>query len=253
MLSPREKRYKAFTLIEMLIVVGILVILGSLSLASYQRMQVVMRTNEYINSLEQDVRRIQKNAMLQDRKQGEYWSFGIGIDFTEMNTDDGSGTYSVFKWCSPYKEYGDRRTTGSVPGYSKFTPNGHNLPTSRRNGDVCNSNTGDTRLYLPSRFLDLRPPRSVITVSPKPRVLGLGGKGDLMDKDLGYILFESVTGNAFFYNRNGQLINYEVKGDDIELTNNIFDLIIRIRPQRGGVNRTLTIRHLSGIMELDTN
>ncbi|MGI6443466.1 MAG: prepilin-type N-terminal cleavage/methylation domain-containing protein [Candidatus Dojkabacteria bacterium] len=245
MLLPKEKRYKAFTLIEMLIVILILVILGSLSLASYQRMQVVMRTNEYINSLEQDIRRIQRDAMLLDRQQGEYWPFGIGIDFTEMNKDGGSGYYRVFKWCSPYAEYGNRRTTSSVPGYAHLLLGSNpNLPENKGDGTACYDNF-ERRLYLPRRYLDLKPPKSEITVTTRAR-----GLSEVKESTLGYVLFESVTGKAFFYDKQRKLINYKFIGDEVELVPNISDLVITIKPLRGGVTRTLTVQHLSGMMEI---
>ncbi len=247
MVSPKEKRYTAFTLIEMLIVISVLIILGSLSLASYQKMQVVMRTNEYINSLEQDIRRIQRDAMLLDRKQGENWLFGIGIDFTKMNEDGGSGAYRVFKWCSPFSEYGNSRTTGSVPGYTRYEPNKRNLPNAEGNGDACYS-LEERRLYIPRKYLDLKPPRSVISITTKSRT-----STEIKGEELGYVLFESVTGKAFFYNLDGELINYMPIGDDIPLADEIYDLVITIKPLRGGVVRSLTIQHMSGMMEISTN
>lgn len=252
MLLSRNRGYRAFTLIEMLIVIAIIIILGTLSLAAYQRMQVVMRTNEYINSLEQDIRKIQRDAMLLDRKQGEGWPFGIGIDFRDMGKETSLGSYKVFKWCSGEAEYGGRRTTSSVPGYAKNESGTQNLPASMkwREGDSCAS-FGETLLRLPIRYLDLKPPKSTITVHNTVVTNREGGTP--RPTELGFVLFESVTGKAFFYDTSGKLINYQARSGNMELVGNPAHLIITVKPLRGGVGKNLTIENISGRMEIKAN
>lgn len=248
MLLSRNRGYRAFTLIEMLIVIAIIIILGTLSLAAYQRMQVVMRTNEYINSLEQDIRRIQRDAMLLDRKQGEGWPFGIGIDFRDMGKETSLGSYKVFKWCSGEAEYGGRRTTSSVPGYDGQDPNTVNLSYdgTMRPIEICFETPG--LLYLPQRYLDLKPPKSKIEVKGRKKV-----SSAITEMDLGCILFESVTGKAFFYDTSGKLINYQARSGNMELVATPANLIIRVKPLRGGVGKNLTIENISGRMEIKAN
>lgn len=254
MLLSRNRGYGAFTLIEMLIVIAIIIILGTLSLAAYQRMQVVMRTNEYINSLEQDIRKIQRDAMLLDRKQGEGWPFGIGIDFRDMGKENSLGSYKVFKWCSGKPEYGDSRTTSPVPGFDGSNPNSANVSYDQtmQPVDACPSNQAGI-LYLPQGYLDLKPPKSTIDVKDKKIIQG--GLISEKNKALGFVLFESVTGKAFFYNQEGTLINYAFRGNDVELVNkeNLSNLVITVKPLRGGVGKNLTIENISGRMEIKAN
>ena len=255
MLLSRNRGYRAFTLIEMLIVIAIIIILGTLSLAAYQRMQVVMRTNEYINSLEQDIRRIQRDAMLLDRKQGEGWPFGIGIDFRDMGKENSLGSYKVFKWCSGEPEYGGPRTTSSVPGYYQRSPASANVTsndTIRLSIDSCPSSQAGI-LYLPQRYLDLKPPKSTINVEEKKIKKGFSTTPE--NKVLSFVLFESVTGKAFFYDTEGILINYIARDNDMELDReeNLSNLVITVKPLRGGVGKNLTIEHISGRMEIKAN
>lgn len=113
----KKNNYSAFTLIELLIVMSILVIIGGMSFAAYQRMQVTIRLNEYVNTLEQDIRNVQREAMLLRKDKDEAWMYGMGMDLTKIGKDQERGKYSTFKWCSGFKEYGDPRTTSDIPGY----------------------------------------------------------------------------------------------------------------------------------------
>lgn len=113
----KKNIYSAFTLIELLIVMSILIIVGGMSFAAYQRMQVTIRLNEYTNTLEQDIRNIQREAMLLRKDKDEAWMYGVGIDLTGITE---GGKYTAFKWCSGFKEYGDPRTTSDIPGYDSI-------------------------------------------------------------------------------------------------------------------------------------
>ena len=66
-----SKKYIAYTLVEMLIVMSVVIIMMSMSFASFNGLQNTIKMNEYILTLEQNVRNVQRAAMLLERKSGE--------------------------------------------------------------------------------------------------------------------------------------------------------------------------------------
>lgn len=246
--AQREnKKYSAYTLVEMLIVMAVVIIMMSMSFASFNGLQNTIKMNEYILTLEQNARNVQRAAMLLERKSGENWIFGLGIDFSDMNVDGGKGVYRVFKWCSPFQDYGDITTKSFLPsfnpsaGYSvgtalAFGRNGYlPLPSeSSYNKSTC-SNDGSGRSSI-SRLsgyeTSLTPPKGRILL-PKT------DEGT----DFAYVLFESVSGRTFFYDKNGKVINYDGKGSSVNSPKNF---TITILPSSGGMKKEITIENLSG-------
>lgn len=238
------RKYTAFTLLEMLVVLGIIMILMGMTAASFLGLNNAVRMNEYMMTLEQDIRRMQRASMLLERNPIENWLYGIGIDFTNMEPD---GEYRVFKWCTPYSDYGPVSTTSIVPAYEPgLGIESAEFPQFRLNniqGNFCGgdvSNKTELRI-LPGYQNSLTIPFSEITFGPDNE--------DLTDYNGPVIVvFESVSGRAFFYNKSGQLLNYYEDDNRLILrdTDEIQDLTITISPiARGGV-RQITIKHLSG-------
>lgn len=242
-----SKKYIAYTLVEMLIVMSVVIIMMSMSFASFNGLQNTIKMNEYILTLEQNVRNVQRAAMLLERKSGENWIFGLGIDLSKVNEDTGKGTYRVFKWCSPFSDYGDITTKSFLPsfnpsaGYSigtalSFGQNGYlPLPPSTPfTKSICtNDGSGRSSIAgLAGYETSLTPPKGKILL-PKTE----GGR------EFRYIVFESVSGRTFFYDQDGKIINYDGKGISVQSPKNF---TLTIEPIRGGLKKEITVENLSG-------
>jgi hypothetical protein len=70
----------------------------------------------------------------------------------------------------------------------------------------------------------------------------------IFETDAKIVLFESVSGRAFFYDEGGNLLNYVIEEGQLKIRDaeNIEDIIITIKPFGGTATRQLTINHLSG-------
>lgn len=227
MLSTLKRRYPAYTLLELLLVLSIFSILGAMTFASFDGLQNTVKMNEYMLNLEQDVRTIQRGAMLLERTPGEDWLYGLGIDFTETTT---TGSHKVFKWCSPFPDYGDIKTKSKLPAYDPAVSlgigrNGY-LPTDRSIGSSSSCN-GDGLATLPGYDTSADFPKSEITI----------------DNEIGYIVFESISGRAFFYDTDGELVNYQSDGGQSE---NVVNFVLTIDPLGVGRTRQFVVNNLSG-------
>ena len=251
-----KKSYSAFTLVEMLVVMGILVILGALSFTTYQDMQGTIRLNEYTNTLEENIRRAQRDAMLLKRETGEGWIYGIGITFVPKGGlavlgDSDTGVYRVFKWCANVADYGEPETISAVPGYKEselLLPELPRLSRELESGQcpTYGSHPGSIK-SLPGYDVGLTPPKgSLIEFKRVPEA-----EGQENSSPAETILFESVTGKAFFYDRDGKIINYSVERKDgknvIIPASNPVSLAIEIeRPGSTKVGKRVIIQHSSG-------
>ena len=232
---------------------SIITVLLTMTLTAFGGLRNTIRMNEYMLNLEQDIRLVQRAAMLLERNPLENWLYGVGIDFTKVTYDDSAGNYRVFKWCSPYPDHGHISTRSNIPG---FVPpdflsddldidpevNGNlPLPTDvSKEFDfpigLCDSSMlFPGEIYLLSGYSKpMAPPVSNITFLGEAR----------------FVLFESVSGRAFLYNDNGELLNYDQEGNPSPSA--IPDLTIQFRPVRGtGKTREITIMNLSG--KIDTH
>lgn len=233
----------------MLIVMSILVILGGLSFSAYQNMQVTIRLNEFTNTLEENIRRVQREAMLLKRYPGENWIYGIGIDFSKTDNPETWGDYEVFKWCAEETEYGGARTSSSIPGYGHsyyggnyIEENGILPSTIQANKTRCTPEIGESRVALSGYDIGLAPPKGAISFS-SAQAIGIGGESEIR-----YLLFESVTGRAFFYDENKSLIGYsQLSNEEPEIiVAGVPSFSISISPNSTGVQKQLTIQPFSG-------
>lgn len=227
MLSTLKRRYSAYTLLELLVVLSIFAVIGGMTFASFDGLQNTVKMNEYMLNLEQDVRTVQREAMLLERTPGEDWLYGLGIDFTETTA---TGAHQVFKWCSPFPDYGDTKTKSKLPAYDPAVNlgvgrNGY-LPTDRTIGSSSSCN-GDGLAILPGYDASKDFPKSEIAI----------------DNGIGYIVFESISGRAFFYNMDGELVNYAADGGQVE---NVVHFTLTIDPLGVGRTRQITVNNLSG-------
>lgn len=258
----KSSKYLGFTLIEMLIVMSIIGILMGMSFAAYQNLQTTIRLNEYTNNLEQSIRKVQRDAMLLEKEPLSKWIYGLGIDLTEIEKPETLGQYRAFKWCSHFNDYGDVRTRSIVPNFDPnedvYELNG-NLPVPTINGGGC-PNIYDTIDSAPSlrkyilygdgavgTGVDTKPPKSTIELGSVTSGIFGGSEGKAVVR---YIVFEAVTGRAFFYNSDGYLLNTNKDGTvDPDYKN----FVIRIKPLRGGKGKKITIFNISGRVLVEAN
>lgn len=247
-----EKKYSAFTLLELLIVMSIITTLLTMSLSSFGGLRNTIRMNEYLLNLEQDIRGVQRAAMLLEKDPKENWIYGLGIDFTKIG--DGEGEYKMFKWCSRFSDYGDITTRSTLPNFippehPSFVPlnldgNGSLPISSAVEGDfpsgLCETELegNPNTLYSLSGYAKpMSPPASVVTFP---------------EGDARYVLFESVSGRTFFYDKDGKLLNYDSDGNPRSAVD-IVHLTIQFKPLTGtGKPRRITIANLSGKIEIYT-
>lgn len=254
-----KTKYPGFTLIEMLLVMSIIVILTGMGFSAYQDMQTTIRLNEFVNSLEQNIRKIQRDAMLLEKKSSETWIYGLGIDLRSITTGaDGTfGAYYPFKWCSGFSDYGPIETRSVVPNYDPgegdYSPvNGPwSLSPSSPIPDSTNcAVVNELRRYAPYGDSSIG-------------IMGAGKQqvGVTIDNDVpknggasvspAFILFESVTGRAFFYDLNGNLLNFDY--ESMKPLSEARPLTIRIKPPRGGNGKKIIISHISGRILVEAN
>lgn len=255
----KNSKCRGFTLVEMLIVMSIIIILMALSFVAYQRLQTTVRLNEYTNNFEQNIRKVQRDAMLLEKKPNSRWVYGLGIELKNINKPGTFGEYKTFKWCSPFADYGDDvRTRSIVPNYdssSDISSTNGNINTEGIQKVDCTIGTqtsvlSEYSLYGDSRVgtsIDTWPPKSTITLSAFPYY---ADQNKINAANVGYILFEAVTGRAFFYTADGKLVNTDLKGNPLS---NAQNLVIRIVPDRGGNGKKITIFNLSGRVIVGAN
>lgn len=226
-ISGNAKKYPAFTLIEMLVVLAILSVLGTVSVQSFSGLQSSVQLNEESLNLSQDIQNLQRSAMLLERDSDENWLYGIGIDFSQYST---TGKYKIFKWCSQYTGYGSAKTRGELPDFDSSNPVGINngfLPVSDWR-DTCSIEEESINSYLVQWD----------TGSTTLTDLGLNPS---ITTSVRYVVFESVSGRTFFYNSSGELINYDSSGNLIE---DPINLVIRLATK--ATIKDITVRNLSG-------
>jgi type II secretory pathway pseudopilin PulG len=231
--SQKSKKYSAYSLLEMLLVLAMLGIFGGMAFGTFNGLQNTVKMNEYMLSLEQDIRTTQRMAMLLERGSGERWLYGIGIDFSSTQED---GKYRKFKWCSQFNDYGAVETKSDFPNYDPALGLGGNngrLPiefdSNNPNCDTILGIEGSSKRVPVAGESDstVSVPKSEITLSDNMR----------------YVLFESVSGKAFFYNVDGSLANYDGSGNPV---NSPTHFSLTINPQGAGKTQTLFVDNLSG-------
>ncbi len=235
--------YNAYTLLELLVVMAISMILIGMSFASFGGLQDTIKMNEYTLTLEQNVTNVQRAAMLLEKKADENWLYGLGIDFSKT---DSEGHYQTFKWCSPFWDYGDVTTKSYIPSFNpsvdlgvalNFGKNGYlPLPSSSSYLQAsCDRNAVKSSLVgLIGYEESLTPPKGKITTNLNP----------FNNRPIKYVVFESVSGRAFFYDDTGRIVNYDSKGK--LLSNQIVDMKITIDPDSSIPTKEITIGNLSG-------
>ena len=226
-IQGNAKKYSAFTLIEMLLVIGILSVLGTVTASSFSGLQSSITLNEESQNISQDIRNLQRSTMLLERGSNERWLYGIGIDFSTYETN---GEYKMFKWCSQYSGYGSTKTRGELPDFDSDILVGINngyLPVTDWRDD-CSIDEPTISSYL------------VEWNTGVPNLTDVGLDPEIMT-DVTYLLFESVSGRAFFYNSSGELLNYDSDGEMIASPVN---LVLELNTR--ATTKSITVKNLSG-------
>ena len=210
------KKLRGYTLMEMLVVMTIMVVLLSVGIYSYASFAKTTQFNQDVADIQNDVLILQRAAMLFEKDPDDYWLYGIGIDFGGIMSGDGS--YTFFKWCSEYPDFGEARTKSEYPNFDPvedFSETNGNIPITISSGS-CN---GDMKLIPLSRY-------------------GTGSlnlKEDVSVSDTRFLLFEAVSGKAFIYDTNGALVDGNI---EITLEKGVGDI------------HMLVIKNLTGRTEL---
>ena len=233
----KNKKYPAYTLLELLVVISIFIILGGMTFSSFGGLQNTIKMNEYMLNLEQDIRSVQRASMLLQRNPGEKWIYGLGIDFSDFAEGE---VYKTFKWCSHFDDYGDIKTRSNIPAFNPNMQvelsNGY-IPTTLGTSSVCDSNV-------------LEGPGSLYVLAGYDRTITLPKSDITFSSDARYILFESVSGRAFFYDSEGALLNYDPQGNILEDSSEIVSFDMTIDSKGKGSIRRISVRNLSG--KIDT-
>ena len=238
-----QRKYKAYTLVEMLVVLGIFIIIGGIGFSAFYGLRDSISMNEKILSITQDIRFAQRSALFLERGANDKWVYGVGIDFSTVETD---GEYKIFKWCSQFSDYGDPKSKGDFPNFDKtFTvsaTNG-NLPITGYASN-CQSVTGTTELSLLPNSGD----RSILGFT-----VDLPNSNDASG-DVGayprYLLFEAVSGRAFFYDNNGNIVNFGSSG---LIVGTPINFKLNISSNRTKTLKSINISNISGKVDVQTS
>lgn len=189
------KKIKAYTLMEMLVVMSIMIILLAVGFNAYASFTETTKYNQDVNNLQQDILIIQRAAMLLERDASENWPYGIGIDFNGIRS--GTGEYKFFKWCSVYSDFGSPPTRGQYPHFvqdsADFEGNMSNPILSEDTSSCVGLGGGATDDIL------------IPLTGYSSKNLSLGEDVSITS-DIRFLLFESVSGRAFVYDVSGNRI-----------------------------------------------
>lgn len=203
-----------------------------MTFGSFNGLQNTIKMNEYMLSLEQDIRAVQRSSMLLERDPDEHWLYGLGIYFSGV--EDGTGSYKVFKWCSEYPNYGSPKTKSELPAYN---------PEELIGGALRNAWLPYTDIDSVSKCIE----EGLVTLSGYDVSLTPPEVTIATNNNIRYVVFESISGRAFFYGVSGELINYTSEGI---LVDDPANFEIAFTPSGTGRIRKITVGHLSGKITL---
>jgi type II secretory pathway pseudopilin PulG len=260
------QKYQAFTMVEMLIVMAIIIMLFAMVMTSFSGMQDSITLTDSSYSFEQDVHYAQRSSLFLKREPNERWIYGIGIDLSGLSVD---GTYKLFKWCSPFNDFDsnaeysdgtkDTRMISEFPSFESLK----NLNVDylgKKNGSIATSYTSSTDYCGKCVVNDCRSNEELIRMNDFGDTrIGSNITVSYLDNNNAvivpsatsstYLLFESVTGRAFVYGANGLLQNYYQDSTGIHLNSGINDLNIKFSTGTGQ-SRIIKIKPVSGTVKV---
>lgn len=239
--------YKGFSLIELLVVMAVIFILITMGIYAFVGFREAISLNETTNNIAQDLRTAQRAAMFLDRDADERWLYGIGIDFNSYNASDSTpARYKVFKWCSPFSEFGEPPTRQNVPNFfnSGYAFATGNIPGSGRYVSNCEK----------SLSCENNAACNALTEINEQRPAGLSsGLRVQYDQKARFVLYEAVTGRAFLYDASGALLNYTRSGGRMTPVGNPENFKISLVAPVSGNKTSITVNNISGIVKIDRN
>lgn len=231
--------YSGYTLAEVLVVLMVVIILGALGASAFGGLRDSVLGKQNIEDIKQDLQLVQQKAMLLEKKSDEGWIYGIGIDFTEIS----EGKYTFFKWCSPFAEYGDKRTRSEILAHDNEQNIGYNDVNYGSNASLPVND------IEPGGLCNREPGPSYLTTMPGLEEGKLNAGFDIsLLNGASYVVFESVTGRVFLYNQAEDLNPYGLPfsyNEDGEYLDN-GPLIIEIHRNQGKITDQIKIFPLSG-------
>ena len=264
-MKATAKKLQGFTLMEMLIVLSIVIILSAIGVSGFNSINETFTANENVELVMQDIQSAKLKAMNMDKNEEDTWIYGFGIDFRNADSSNGNnGNYKMYKWCSPVENFGD---TLELDGKSHDLTRAK-LPNLYSSGYGVNEKISDVKLCgvpgvyengsIPASCGDSGYMSSCTTDSTNLiSILGedlsllsrFDGQVTLLDlkgssNPPSFVLFESLTGKAIIYARDGQVLNYNEDG-----TFNADDLLpldIILRRKSGNTFDMISVYPLSG-------
>lgn len=250
--------HKAFTLIEMLIVMTVFIILFGMTIAAFTGLRSSILMNQTSENIKQNFRWAQRAAILLKREPGENWIYGIGIDLSEFYREEGE--YKLFKWCSPEKEFSQDPLAqgqfpyfnenvnlgiggnGSIPFHDSYLPKDYSVHmVGPRYVERCDQTTMDSLGAGASALVEIKSRGAGFVDNfsvPKPLLMGYRATNPR------FIVFESVSGTVFFYDGNGNLMNYQDVGTGYSFISDPTDVDFVITPpdKSRGINLVVNAR-----------
>jgi len=229
--------YPGFSLVEMLVVIAITIILFAVTGSAFTGIRNSIALNEDVRLIAQDISWAQRSSMTLRRESGEYWIHGIGVDLSKLE----SGEYTIFKWCSAYPEYDPSiaKLSGELPNFDSKSAIGignGNLPVisfgSSNASKPCSVTTQNQLVPVSGRGVTNF--NNIVKVSTE----------STSSKTPKYLLFESVTGRAFVYDGQGNLLNYTLNAGNLEIIEKQIPVAISLKA--GNFTKDIVVYPVSG-------
>lgn len=260
-MKKEKKNYKGFTLVEMLLVMGISIILSAVGYNSFLSIRESSIARENVELIIQDIESTKLKAMNMESGKDATWIYGFGIDFTEANDLDDIGDYTFLKWCSPVEEYGESFST-----YGEVTKNIlPNLSTTTDFNELindyplCNTNDSYRNGRIPTCYYNSNEclPQRVGLIRTNEISTLLDREKDQMEILPNYntglpsyplfLFFESLTGRAIIYNDDGLPQSYVESVDGVIFNgDNVVPLDIVLHRKRSDKFDLITVYPNSG-------
>lgn len=246
-MNYRSAQYSGYTLGEVLVVLMIVIILGSAGAFSFGGLRDSVLVKQGIEDIKQDLQLTQQKAMLIEKKEDEWWIYGIGIDFTEIS----EGKYTFIKWCSPFSTYGDPITRSEIIAYSPDYDIGTILPSGLGTNAILPVSSLDSSGLCDSRGLSYMTNMTGLEEGKLNAGFDIGLLSYEDEEHVivtaSYVVFEAVTGRVFLYDENGVPINYMLDGTYLPERK----LELLISRNRGAIADHISVASLSGAVRHD--
>ena len=223
-MKKKDKYLKGFSMVEMLIVMGIFIILSVVGFNGFLSIRESFIARENVELIIQDIESTKLKAMNMEGGKDATWIYGFGIDFTQAHLLNQTGDYQFFKWCSPVTDYGSSfsfegevfyPTENALPNYFKSSSGYRNVVHDYLY--ECNTMEYVLDGTIPSCYeVECEPNRiqlvktsEISTLLDREEdqieVLNIPGESEFP----AYIFFESLTGRAIIYDNEGVALGYE--------------------------------------------